>query len=146
MPLEASQIQGLQPKAQPYKVTDGAGLYLQIIPSGARYWRFRFRWAGKQNTLSCGVYPEVSLEEARARRDAARQLLADGINPAEHAKLTCASLRDEQARQVEATRFMIDSNGALSFRLGKRCLSLSTEETASLREFLHATSGVIPKR
>lgn len=63
------------------KLADGQGLYLQAMPSGARYWRFRYRFAGKEKVLALGVYPEVSLKEARDKRDAARRLLADNQDP-----------------------------------------------------------------
>lgn len=146
MPLDPASIGALLPKAVTYKITDGEGLYLEIRPNGARYWRFRYRWAGKPNTFSCGVYPETGLVEARARRNEARKLLDDGIDPSQHAKDERAKTRDEQARQKAATRFMLDSDGALSFRLGSRSLSLTPAETGELRGFLDATRGVTAKR
>lgn len=145
MSLEPASIQALTPKAAPYKATDGKGLYLLIQPSGARYWRFSYRWAGKQNTLSCGVYPDVSLDEARTKRDEFRRALSNGINPNEYARAERTAELDEQARQKAVTRFLLDNDGALSFRLGKRCLSLTPSETTELRVFLEATRGVTKK-
>lgn len=63
------------------KLADGLGLYLQAKPSGARYWRFKYRFAGKEKLLALGVYPEVSLKEARDKRDQARKLLAENQDP-----------------------------------------------------------------
>lgn len=146
MPLDAASIDALLPKAATYKISDGKGLFLEVRPNGARYWRFRYRWAGKQNTISCGVYPETGVAEARERRDEARKLLDGGIDPSQHAKAERAIERDEQARQRAATRFMLDSDGALSFRLGSRSLSLTPAETGELRCFLDATRGVTTKR
>lgn len=146
MPLDQPSIEALVPKSVPYKVTDEKGLYLEVRPNGAKYWRLRYRWAGKQNTLSCGVYPETTLNKARERRDEARVLLAEGTDPSEHAKNERARERDEKARQKAATRFQLDSEGALSFRLGRRCLTLNPAETAELRAFLDATRGVAPRR
>jgi integrase len=63
------------------KHPDGKGLYLHIFPNGSKYWRLKYRFAGKENILALGVYPEVSLKSARDRRDEARKLLANGIDP-----------------------------------------------------------------
>ncbi|XOD02626.1 tyrosine-type recombinase/integrase [Burkholderia sp. 22PA0099] len=60
---------------------DGGGLYLEISPAGGKWWRLKYRSAGKEKRLSLGVYPEVSLKDARAKRDSARTQLADGVDP-----------------------------------------------------------------
>lgn len=67
--------------AKPGKLFDGGGLYLDVRPGGSRYWRMKYRHAGKERLLSFGVYPEVALAEARRRRDAAREVLRDGKDP-----------------------------------------------------------------
>lgn len=146
MPLDPASIEAFRPRVTTYKVTDGLGLYLEVHPSGAKYWRLRYRWAGKQNTISCGVYPETSLEAARERRDAARTLLAGGVDPSGHAKAERLLKTDEQARQRAATRFLLDNDGSLSFRLGARYVSLTPSETAELRAFLDATRSVPPRK
>jgi integrase len=66
---------------RPYKLADSGGLYLLIHSNGARYWRMKYRVASKEKLLSIGVYPEVTLREARERRDEARRMLRDGIDP-----------------------------------------------------------------
>jgi integrase len=81
MPLTDVQTRNAKPKAKPYKLTDGGGLYLLIQPHGARLWRLNYRFHGKQKTLALGKYPDVSLAEARKRQADARQLLADKIDP-----------------------------------------------------------------
>lgn len=146
MSLEPASILALEPKAAPYKVSDGGGLFLLVNPNGSKWWRFSYRRAGKRNLLSCGVFPAVSLDEARVRRDAFQALLASGIDPSEHARTERIQARAEQARQLAVTRFAIDSDGALSFRLGNRRLVLTPDETAELRAFLDATRGVPVKR
>ena len=60
---------------------DGGGLYLEITPAGGRYWRLKYRFAGKEKRLAFGVYPEVTLKDARARRDDARKILENGGDP-----------------------------------------------------------------
>jgi len=73
-------------KARAGKHFDGAGLYLDVKPSGSRYWRVKYRFAGKEKLLALGVFPDVGLKEARQRRDAARALLRDGIDPSAERK------------------------------------------------------------
>jgi hypothetical protein len=86
---------------------------LTVTSAGGKWWRFRYRFDGKEKLLSLGIYPDVSLKEARARRDTFRALLVDGIDPSEHAKVKKAAQRGEEARQIAATRFMLDNDGAL---------------------------------
>ncbi|WP_419965486.1 tyrosine-type recombinase/integrase [Stenotrophomonas geniculata] len=74
-------------KEKPYKLAAGAGLYLQVMPNGNRYWRMKYRRAGKEKLLSIGVYPEVTLKEACDKRDAARAQLRDGKDPSEEKQL-----------------------------------------------------------
>ncbi len=66
---------------RPRKLSDGGGLYLLIAPNGGRYWRFGYRFAGKQKTLALRVYPDVGLAKARERHCEARRLLTDDIDP-----------------------------------------------------------------
>ncbi len=79
--LTDSHVRNAKPKPHIYKVSDGAGMYLLVTPNGARYWRLDYRFAGKRRTLALGVYPTVTLSNARNRRDAARAQLAEGIDP-----------------------------------------------------------------
>ncbi|MGH1421612.1 MAG: tyrosine-type recombinase/integrase [Hyphomonas sp.] len=81
MKLTNSVIIALAPKAKSYKCTDGRGLYLFITPAGGKYWRLNYRFGGKQKTLSLGAWPNVTLESARAKCQAAKQLLKDGTDP-----------------------------------------------------------------
>jgi len=87
MSLTLFTIRNAKPRAKPYKLADGNGLYLLLAVSGKQLWRFRYRFGGKQNMLALGSFPEVSLATARSRRDDARKLLADGKDPAEQRKL-----------------------------------------------------------
>ena len=81
MPLTDTQIRNAKPTAKAFKLSDGGGMYLIVIPANARYWRMDYRFAGRRRTLAIGVYPTVSLATARARRDEARALLAKNIDP-----------------------------------------------------------------
>lgn len=81
MPLTDAAIRSAKPAEKPRKLFDGEGLYLEIAPSGGKWWRLKYRWAGREKRLSLGTYPEVTLLEARRRRDDAKRMLADGSDP-----------------------------------------------------------------
>lgn len=83
MKLTARQVDTAKPKDKPYKLSDGGGLYLEVTTSGSRYRRLKYRYANKEKRLAFGVYPEVSLAEAREKRDAAKKVLAMGNDPGE---------------------------------------------------------------
>ena len=85
-------IDNAKPDAKPRRLADGRGMYLEIAPSGGRWWRLKYRLDGKERRISLGVYPEVSLAEARERRELARQQLAAGIDPAHQRRAEKASL------------------------------------------------------
>ena len=81
------------PRRYPRKVFSGGGLYMYLMPSGGRYWRYKYRYGGKEKTLSLGIYPDVTAEVARARHLLARQLLAAGVDPAlRKAQVRCCSI------------------------------------------------------
>ena len=81
MKLTATAISKAKAKAKPYKLTDGGGLFVLVQPNGAKYWRLKYRFGGKEKLLALGVYPDVTLSAARVRRDDARKLLANGGDP-----------------------------------------------------------------
>lgn len=83
MPLNDMQIRRAKPEAKAYTLGDGQGLSLLIEPNGSKSWRFRYRFAGKPKMISLGVYPMITLADARSRRDDARKLVAEGKNPSE---------------------------------------------------------------
>lgn len=81
MPLTDTAVRNTKPTSKPVKIYDEAGLYLQVTPSGGKWWRFKYRYLGKEKLLSLGTYPDVSLKAARAKRDDARKLLSNGSDP-----------------------------------------------------------------
>lgn len=85
--LTNTQIRQAKPRERDYKLTDYDGLYLLIRPTGAKLWRLAYRFRGKQKSLAFGNYPTVTLAEARERRDAARKLLANDIDPSVQRRL-----------------------------------------------------------
>jgi integrase len=86
MSLTDAKVRNAKPKNKPYKLADGEGLFLVIKPSGSKYWRLRYFIAGKEKLLALGVYPDISLGDARDRRAQARKLLAAGKDPGQAKK------------------------------------------------------------
>src|SRR5215472_13778016 len=100
-----SKASGEAPVVLPRKLPDGGGLYLYVAPSGAKTWRYDFRFLGRRQTLTIGPYPEVSLKKARKRHQAARELLEDGHNPALAKKREKASAHAAAANTLEAVAY-----------------------------------------
>jgi len=94
--MEDIEARKAKPREKPYKISDERGLYLLVIPSGGKSWRMNYRVDGKQKTLSLGLYPEVSLAQARKKREDARKMLAEGLDPmAERAAVKAAKTAKE---------------------------------------------------
>lgn len=87
-------IRNAKPESKQYRMTAGQGMYLQVMPNGSKLWRLKYRYGGKEKVLSFGAYPEVTLAQARLRREEARQQIADGLDP--------SALRREQRQQAKA--------------------------------------------
>ena len=100
--LTATEVKQVKPGEKPLKLADGGGMYLQVLPNGARYWRFDYRYAGKRKTLALGVYPEVSLKEAREKHQEARTKLRQGIDPGEVRKVEKLTRNLAAAESFEA--------------------------------------------
>lgn len=90
MPLTDTAIKNAKPGPKPVKMFDGGGLYLELAPSGGKWWRLKYRHGGKEKRLSLGTYPETTLKGARDKADEARALLAHGEDPSEARKLAKA--------------------------------------------------------
>ncbi len=101
MALTHRAVEALKPEAKAYKKADEKGLYLQITPKGSKYWRFKYRVNKKEKLLAIGLYPDVSLARAREKRDEARRLLADGIDPGEYKKHVKQSAIENAANSFE---------------------------------------------
>lgn len=102
MKLTIRQIDTAKPKDKAFKLSDGGGLYLLVNPNGARYWRLKYRFAGKEKLLAIGVYPDVTLAQARNRREEAKKLLNEGKDPAQERKLEKLSRQIEVENSFEA--------------------------------------------
>ena len=101
MALTAIAVKQAKPKDKPYKLADGKGMYLLINPNGAKYWRLKYRYAGKEKTLAMGVYPDISLEKARDQRDEAKRLLFDHVDPGVAKKLRKLAVYENETNSFE---------------------------------------------
>jgi integrase len=102
MALSDLAIKTAKPGAKPIRLSDSGGLYLEVAPSGGKLWRLKYRFGGKEKRLALGKYPEVSLKDARDRRDEARKLLANEIDPSENRKVQKAAKAERAANSFEA--------------------------------------------
>jgi integrase len=101
--LSDAHLRGLKPRKKPYKVYDSDGVFMIVRPDGARWWRQRYRWKGKEQTLSLGVYPDIGLAEARARGAAMRQKVAQDVNPSavrQEAKLAALTAAERTFKAI----------------------------------------------
>lgn len=102
MPLTDTQIRKAGPGPKSRRLYDAKGLYLEVSPKGGKWWRLKYRFDGKEKRLSLGVYPDVSLKYARKRRDEARQLLANHVDPSEFRKSTKSDRLTKASNSFEA--------------------------------------------
>ncbi|MDA3914546.1 DUF4102 domain-containing protein [Oleiagrimonas sp.] len=114
--LTAVTIRNAKPGEKPARLFDGGGLYLEVMPNGSRYWRLKFRHAGKEKRLALGVFPEVSLADARQSRDQARALLREGRDPSAErkAKRRRAELNATQTFEAIASEWLNKQREALA--------------------------------
>lgn len=101
MPLSATKVAKAKPQEKETKLYDGGGLFLLITPSGGKLWYLKYRYGGKEKKLALGAYPFVSLETARERREDARKLLANGVDPGEMKKVLRTASKDTAANSFE---------------------------------------------
>jgi hypothetical protein len=139
MPLTDIAIRKVQPTEKVQRLADGAGLYLEVSPSGGKWWRMKYRYAGKEKRLSLGTYPSTSLKEARARRDQARKLLAAGTDPSVARQQAKAAQRQMATHTLEAV-----TQAWLSHRANAWTESTRTAIAASLESHVFPTLGSRP--
>ncbi|WNI88074.1 tyrosine-type recombinase/integrase [Citrobacter portucalensis] len=105
MALTDAKIRAAKPDEKPYKIPDTGNMFLLVHPNGSRYWRLRYRHLGKEKTLALGVYPDVSLSEARSKRDDAKKLIAESIDPCEQKRVQKTVPATEQTFEAIARQW-----------------------------------------
>jgi integrase len=124
MPISNLAIKSAKPSAKPIKLFDGRGLFLLIHPKGGKWWRLKYFFNGKEKLISLGTYPEISLLEARLRREECRQLIAKGIDPSHHRKATknAAAERDKNSFEAIAREWLMKQSSSWTPSHGTRVL------------------------
>jgi len=118
MALSDTAVRNARPEGKSHKLFDGRGLFLLVHKNGSKYWRLKYRLADKEKTLALGVYPDVSLKRAREKRDEARALVADGIDPAQQRKAEkrAARIRAHNTFKAVAEAWMGDQQWSNQYR------------------------------
>lgn len=102
MSLSDIAVRRTKPTDKPFKLADGGGMFLMVHPNGSKYWRLKYRFAGKEKTLALGIYPHISLADAREKRDEAKKLLASGTDPGAHKQAEKLKIKERAANTFEA--------------------------------------------
>ena len=137
MLLTDKSIHNAKPREKQYKLYDCKGLSILIMPNGSKLWRFAYRFGGKQKSLSMGIYPEVSLKEAREKREEARAKVKEAVDPSEERR----EAKRNVVKQNNVTfRLNLSPSGDLTILTPTRIVTLNPAQTGALRAFLIATS------
>lgn len=122
MPLTDTQLRNLKPEARAYRRSDGGGLFVEVGTGGSKLWRLAYRFDGKQKLLALGSYPETSLSRAREKRQEAKGLLQDGIDPGAKAK---ADKEERRAMAEDTFSAIAEELLARGEREGRAAITLS---------------------
>lgn len=133
--IQDKEIKDLKAKEKPYKFTIGKSLYLLINPNGSKYWRMKYIFLGKEKTLSFGVYPEISIEEAIYQRDIAKELLKKHIDPVLHRKLQKQQQEEVEDKKSEL-EISLKNDGNLIIKKNFKSILITKEELQSLKSFI----------
>lgn len=153
--LTDTKIRNAEPREKKYKIYDSRGLFMIIAPSGGKWWRFKYRFEGKQKQISLGTYPKISLSEARSLQDNACQLAKSGVDPSvirkaekaekkrermEQARREKAGMRQLEGVTVPSIRSMMD--GTIEIWKGTNVMRLSMDEARFVGNQLTALTEV----
>lgn len=138
MTLTEAFIYKAEPREKPYKLNDEKGLLIIVTPGGSKLWRFDYRFGGKRKSLSLGMHPEVSLREAREKRDELRTKVKEAIDPSEERR---EAKRNAPQKPTEIVlQLALPESGYLTITTNARRMTLSPAQTEALRAFLIAAS------
>lgn len=135
-PLSENKVRDAKYEDKIYRLFDGGGLYLQITPSGGKWWRFKYRFRRKEKCLPLGTYPLTSLEDARRSRDAAKELLARDIDPSEIRKQEKAQSKAERLQGQRLPSVRVSFDGSIEIWKGGNAMRLTQEEAKFVASLL----------
>lgn len=134
--LTDEEIRNLKHESKPYKLSDGDNLYLHIMPNGGKWWRFRYRFDGKEKSLALGTYPMTSIEDARRSREAAKELLSQGFDPSEIRKQEKALSKADRIEGKRLPHVRIGFDGRIEIWKGGNVLHLTWDESRFIASML----------
>jgi hypothetical protein len=126
--LSDAEIKAAKYENKIYKLYDGGGLYLNVTPSGGKWWRFKYRFKRKEKCLSLGTYPITGLEDARRSRDAAKELLFQDIDPSEIRKQEKARSKAEHLEGQRLPSVRVSFDGRIEIWKGSNTMRLTWDE------------------
>ena len=121
--LNDTRVRNAKAADRPIKLSDGGGLYLLLMPNGSKLWRLAYRFGGKQRSLALGIYPTITLKQARDRRDAARVQLADKIDPSIQRRIDKQNASSGNTFRAVAGELLdkLEREGLAEVTLAKKC-------------------------
>lgn len=134
--LTEAQVSAAKYEDKVYRLFDGGGLYLTITPSGGKWWRYKYRFMRKEKCLSLGTYPLIDLEEARRSRDAAKELLSQGIDPSEIRKQEKARSKAERLESERMPFVRVSFDGKIEIWKGGNTMRLTRSEAKFIASLL----------
>ncbi|MGD0274708.1 MAG: Arm DNA-binding domain-containing protein [Syntrophales bacterium] len=136
-PLSENKINTAKNIEKAYRIFDGGGLFLLVTTDGGKWWRFKYCFKGKEKMLSFGVYPEVSLNDARSSRDAARELLKQGIDPSVLRKEEKERRKAERLESERTPSVRVTIDGKIEIWKGSNIMRLSWDEARFIATLLN---------
>ncbi len=134
--LSDAKVRNARPQEKAHRLFDGGGLFLLVTPAGDKYWHFKYRFDGREKRISFGAYPETGLEAARAERDAARELLRQGIDPGALRKEEKARKKAERVESERTPSVRITFDGTIELWKGGNIMRLTTDEARFIARLL----------
>ena len=134
--LSDAEIKAAKYENKIYRLYDGGGLYLNVTPSGGKWWRFKYRFKRKEKCLSLGTYPITGLEDARRSRDAAKELLLQDIDPSEIRKQEKARSKAEHLEGQRLPSVRVSFDGRIEIWKGSNTMRLTWDEARFIANLL----------
>jgi hypothetical protein len=135
-PLSENKVRAAKPMEKTYRLFDGAGLSLLVTPGGGKWWRFKYRFEGKEKLLALGTHPEISLEYARWSRDAARELLTQGTDPSALRKEEKAKKKAEHLEAERTPSIRVTIDGEIEIWKGGNTMRFTRDEARFITDTL----------